>query len=67
MDAWKLAVANDALTLAVHVHDIVTDWSYPLAGFLVSTLFGVSWPILAIFHIANVFLSGFPFFFSTEV
>ncbi len=24
-------------------------------------------PILAIFHIANVFLSGFPLFFSTEV
>ncbi len=31
-------------TLAVHdvVHDVVTDWSYALAGFLVSTLFGVS-------------------------
>ena len=24
------------------------------------------WPILAIFHIANVFLVGFPFFFSTS-
>ncbi len=36
--------ANDASTLAVHVrfHDVVTDWSYALAGFLVSTLFGVS-------------------------
>ncbi len=30
-------------TIAVHVHyDVVTDWSYALAGFLVSTLFGVS-------------------------
>ena len=40
--------------------DVVTDWSYALAGFLVSMLFGVSpgGPILAIFHIANVFLSG---------
>ncbi len=29
-------------TKAVHVHyDVVTDWSYALAGFLVSTLFGV--------------------------
>ncbi len=36
---------------------IVTDCSYALAGFLVSTLFGVSRPILAIFHIA--FLSGY--------
>ena len=24
------------------------------------------WPILAIFHIANVFLVGFPFFFNTS-
>ncbi len=24
------------------VHDVVMDWSYVLAGFLVSTLFGVS-------------------------
>ncbi len=23
-------------------YDVVTDWSYALAGFLVSTLFGVS-------------------------
>ncbi len=37
-----LSDANDASTLAVHVHDVVTDWSYALAGFLVSTLFGVS-------------------------
>ncbi len=30
-------------TIAVHVHyDVVTDWSYALARFLVSTLFGVS-------------------------
>ncbi len=29
--------------VAVHVHyDVVTDWSYALAGFLVSMLFGVS-------------------------
>ena len=28
----------------VHVNDVVTDWSYALAGFLVSTLFGVSCP-----------------------
>ncbi len=27
--------------IAVHVRDVVTDWSYALAGFLVSTLFGV--------------------------
>ncbi len=34
--------ANDvSATLAVHVH-VLTDWSYALAGFLVSTLFGVS-------------------------
>ncbi len=53
-------------TLAVHVHDVVTDWSYALAGFLVSTL-SVPQAILAIFHIANVFLVGFPFLFSTVV
>ncbi len=41
-------------TIAVHVHDIVTDWSYALAEFLVSTLFPT-----------DVLLSGFPFFFST--
>ncbi len=34
--------ANDVSTLAVHVHDVVTDWSYALAGFLVSMVFGVS-------------------------
>ncbi len=34
------------------VNDIVTDWSYAFAGFLVSTLFGVSPGHLAIFHIA---------------
>ncbi len=33
----------------VHVNDVVLDWSYALAGFLVSTLFG------AIFQIANVY------------
>ncbi len=26
----------------MHVNDVVTDWSYALAGFLVSTLFSVS-------------------------
>ncbi len=26
----------------VHVKNVVTDWSYALAGFLVPTLFGVS-------------------------
>ncbi len=39
--------ANDVSTLyiAVDLHvryDVVTDWSYALAGILVSTLFGVS-------------------------
>ncbi len=44
----------------MHAHDVVTDWSYALAGFLVSTLFGVYTPvILAILHITNVFLSGY--------
>ncbi len=43
-------------TSAVHVHDVVTDCSYALAEFLVSTLVGAPWPILATFHIANVFL-----------
>ncbi len=31
--------ANDVSTLAVHVHDVVTDWSYALAGFLVPHFF----------------------------
>ncbi len=44
-------------------HYVVTDWS--LACFHAFWCFPR--PILAIFHIANVFLSGFPFFFSTEV
>ncbi len=51
VDAWMdLAIdignvncdANDVSTLAVQVHDVVTDWSYALAGLLVSMLFGVS-------------------------
>ncbi len=44
MDGPGNCDANDVLTLhiAVQVHDVVTDWSYALAGFLVSTLFGVS-------------------------
>ncbi len=51
-----------ALNGDVHVHDVVTDCSYALTGFLVSTLFGVSpgqSSTLAILHIA--FLSGFPY------
>ncbi len=48
--------------LAVHVHDIVTDWSYALAKFLVTTLF---LEILATFHMANLFLVLS--FFITEV
>ena len=45
----------------MHVHDVVTDWSYALVQFFVSMLFGVSpgHAILAIFHIANV-LVRFP-------
>ncbi len=55
--------------LAVHVHDVVMDWSYALAEFLVSTLFkGFPWGNPSnFFHIANVFLVGFPFFFITVV
>ncbi len=51
--AWK----TTSKLFNLHVKDVVTDWSYALAGFLVPMLFGI-WPILAIFHIANVFLSG---------
>ncbi len=37
VDAWM-----ETKCLAVHVHDVVTDnWSYALAGFLVSTLFQI--------------------------
>ncbi len=38
-------------------HDVVTDWSYVLAGFLVSTLFGVSpsHSQVATFHSEHVF------------
>ncbi len=43
-------------------HDVVTDWSSALAGFLVSMLFGVS-PS----NFSHCILSGFPLFFSTEV
>ncbi len=42
---------------AVHFHDVVTDCSYALAGFLVSKLFG-AFPVqsyIATFHVANVF------------
>ncbi len=41
--------------IKLHVNDVVMDWSYALAGFLVSTLLCFPRPILAIFHIANVF------------
>ncbi len=37
--------------------DVVTDWSYALAGFLVSTLFLVFLPANPITHCKNVFLS----------
>ncbi len=37
--AWK---TTSEIIFNVHVKDVVTDWSYALAGFLVSTLFGVS-------------------------
>ncbi len=36
------SVGNYYIANYVHVKDVVTDWSYALAGFLVSTLFGVS-------------------------
>ncbi len=36
--AWKITTK----LFNVHVKDVVTDWSYALAGFLVPTLFGVS-------------------------
>ncbi len=45
---------------------LVTDWSYNvLVRFLVSTLsvFPGPWPILAIFHIANVFVGLVPMLF----
>ncbi len=45
-------------------HYVVTDWSSALAGFLVSTL--LVFPPANPSHI-NVFLSRFPFFFSTEI
>ncbi len=51
--AWK----TTSELFNVHVKDVVTDWSYALAGFLVSTLFlCFPRPIIAIFHIASVFL-----------
>ncbi len=36
--AWKIT----SKLFNVHVKDVVTDWSYALARFLVSMLFGVS-------------------------
>ncbi len=42
--AWK--TTSEMITKTslknVRVNDVVTDWSYALAGFLVSMLFGVS-------------------------
>ncbi len=39
--AWK--TTSEIIKLKhLHVNDVVTDWSYALAGFLVPTLFGVS-------------------------
>ncbi len=32
---------NDVSTLAVHVHVVVTHWSYALARFLVSTIYAL--------------------------
>ncbi len=43
--AWKTTSKIIKLKTSrenVHVNDVVTDWSYALAGFLVPTLFGVS-------------------------
>ncbi len=58
--AWKTASEIIKLKHFLHVHDVVTDWSSALAGFLVSVLFGVSpGQSYQFFHIANVFLSGF--------
>ncbi len=37
---WETTSENTKCT--EHVNDVVTDWSYALPGFLVSTLFGVS-------------------------
>ena len=37
--AQFLNCANVISTLTVHVHGVVTDWSYALAKFLVSSLF----------------------------
>ncbi len=36
METGQVMIAS---TLAVHVHDVVTDWSYALAGFLVFLVF----------------------------
>ncbi len=40
--AWKTTSEINTSRENVHVNDVVTDWSYALAGFLVPTLFGVS-------------------------
>ena len=52
----------------MHMNDVVTDWSYALVRFLVSMLFG-AFPrtILAIFHIANVFVGLVPNAFFGQV
>ncbi len=48
MDLHVHVAIDNLLTMSIvmlmqyYSHDVVTDWSYALAGFLVSTLFGVS-------------------------
>ncbi len=40
MEAGRDGSGTQSIILCiVHVHDVVTDWSYALVGFLVSTLF----------------------------
>ncbi len=48
---------------AVHVHDVVTDWSYALAEFLVSSLFVA---ILVTFTLQMFFKFMIPFLFSVQ-
>ncbi len=38
--SWPESTENIILAKTVHVNDVVTDCSYALAEFLVSTLFG---------------------------
>ena len=39
MEAGRDGSGTQSILCIVHVHDVVTDWSYALVGFLVSTLF----------------------------